>query len=323
MKNAIYLAASHDCAANLAGEAYLLTLEYDHILFLWVNDPCIVIGRYQNPFAECNLKNMEEDKVQLVRRQSGGGAVYHDQGNLCFTLIGNKHTTTKEENFALVLKALASLGLECELSGRNDILLNGKKISGNAFQTTATKFCHHGNAFGQQRPFGDEQLPYPPVRTSSPQGCEVGCLTSGKLKEGRADITNEMVQAALVDAFNAAYGHTEVQPIDFKTLPQAQENYHRFGDLSVILEKTPQFTHSFTHRFEWGEATLHLQVEKGIISEVRMFTDALDTSIVDRTIAILGNVPYSHKALEELHKKASKPILPACSLIWFRCFSVR
>ncbi|MFA6904802.1 MAG: lipoate--protein ligase family protein, partial [Sphaerochaeta sp.] len=144
MKNAIYLATSHDCAANLAGEAYMLTLEYDHILFLWVNDPCIVIGRYQNPFSECNLKNMEEHNVQLVRRQSGGGAVYHDRGNLCFTLIGNKETTTKEENFSLVLKALANLGLHCELSGRNDILLDGKKISGNAFQTTATKFCHHG-----------------------------------------------------------------------------------------------------------------------------------------------------------------------------------
>jgi|GEM_PF-4687532 Bacterial lipoate protein ligase C-terminus. len=109
-----------------------------------------------------------------------------------------------------------------------------------------------------------------------------------------------MVQTALVDAFNAAYGQTETTPIDFKTLPQAQENYHRFGDLSVILEKTPQFTHSFTHRFEWGEATLHLQVEKGVISEVRMFTDALDTSIVDRAVAILSGAQYNQKALEEL-----------------------
>ncbi|NLE14248.1 MAG: lipoate--protein ligase [Spirochaetales bacterium] len=306
MKNAIYLAASHDCAANLAGEAYLLTLEYDHILFLWVNDPCIVIGRYQNPFAECNLKNMEEDKVQLVRRQSGGGAVYHDQGNLCFTLIGNKHTTTKEENFALVLKALASLGLECELSGRNDILLNGKKISGNAFQTTATKFCHHGTLLVSSDLSVMSNYLTPSSNKLASKAVKSVASRVGNLKEGRADITNEMVQAALVDAFNAAYGHTEVQPIDFKTLPQAQENYHRFGDLSVILEKTPQFTHSFTHRFEWGEATLHLQVEKGIISEVRMFTDALDTSIVDRTIAILGNVPYSHKALEELAQKSEQ-----------------
>ncbi len=300
MKNAIYLATSHDGAANLAGEAYLLTLEYDHILFLWVNDPCIVIGRYQNPFAECNLKNMEEQKVQLVRRQSGGGAVYHDQGNLCFTLIGNKNTTTKEENFALVLKALASLGLTCELSGRNDILLNGKKISGNAFQTTATKFCHHGTLLVSSDLSVMSNYLTPSSNKLASKAVKSVASRVGNLKEGRADITNEMVQTALVDAFNAAYGQTETTPIDFKTLPQAQENYHRFGDLSVILEKTPQFTHSFTHRFEWGEATLHLQVEKGVISEVRMFTDALDTSIVDRAVAILSGAQYNQKALEEL-----------------------
>ena len=300
MKNAIYLATSHDCAANLAGEAYLLTLEYDHILFLWVNDPCIVIGRYQNPFAECNLKNMEKHKVQLVRRQSGGGAVYHDQGNLCFTLIGNKNTTTKEENFALVLKALASLGLTCELSGRNDILLNGKKISGNAFQTTATKFCHHGTLLVSSDLSVMSNYLTPSSNKLASKAVKSVASRVGNLKEGRADITNEMVQTALVDAFNAAYGQTEVTPIDFKTLPQAQENYHRFGDLSVILEKTPQFTHSFTHRFAWGEATLHLQVEKGVISEVRMFTDALDTSIVDRAVAILSGAQYNQKALEEL-----------------------
>lgn len=300
MKNAIYLATSHDCAANLAGEAYMLTLEYDHILFLWVNDPCIVIGRYQNPFSECNLKNMEEHNVQLVRRQSGGGAVYHDRGNLCFTLIGNKETTTKEENFSLVLKALANLGLHCELSGRNDILLDGKKISGNAFQTTATKFCHHGTLLVSSDLSVMSNYLTPSSTKLASKAVRSVASRVGNLKEGREDITNEMVETALIEAFNAAYGKTEVTAIDCAAIPEAQANYRRFGDLSVILEKTPQFTHFFTHRFEWGEASLHLQVEKGLISEVRMFTDALDTSIVDRAVGILKGVPYNHAVLAEL-----------------------
>lgn len=306
MKNAIYLATSHDCAANLAGEAYLLTLAYDHILFLWVNDPCIVIGRYQNPFAECNLKNMEHMQVQLVRRQSGGGAVYHDQGNLCFTLIGNKETATKEENFSLVLKALASLGLSCELSGRNDILLDGKKISGNAFQTTPTKFCHHGTLLVSSDLSVMSNYLTPSSTKLASKAVKSVSSRVGNLKEGREDITNEMVQQALIDAFIAEYGQTEVTPIDCVTLAEAQANYRRFGDLSVILEKTPQFTHSFTHRFEWGEATLHLQVEKGVISEVRMFTDALDTSIVGRASQVLTGLPYDHKALTELAQKSEQ-----------------
>ncbi|ADY12598.1 lipoate--protein ligase [Sphaerochaeta globosa] len=306
MKNAIYLATSHDCAANLAGEAYLLTLAFDHILFLWVNDPCIVIGRYQNPFAECNLKNMEHMQVQLVRRQSGGGAVYHDQGNLCFTLIGNKETATKEENFSLVLKALASLGLSCELSGRNDILLDGKKISGNAFQTTPTKFCHHGTLLVSSDLSVMSNYLTPSSTKLASKAVKSVSSRVGNLKEGREDITNEMVQQALIDAFIAEYGQTEVTPIDCVTLAEAQANYRRFGDLSVILEKTPQFTHSFTHRFEWGEATLHLQVEKGVISEVRMFTDALDTSIVGRATQVLTGLPYDHNALTELARKSEQ-----------------
>ncbi len=306
MKNAIYLATSHDCAANLAGEAYLLTLAYDHILFLWVNDPCIVIGRYQNPFSECNLRNMEEQKVQLVRRHSGGGAVYHDQGNLCFTLIGNKETSTKEENFSLVLKALANLGLNCELSGRNDILLDGKKISGNAFQTTAAKFCHHGTLLVSSDLSVMSNYLTPSSTKLASKAVRSVASRVGNLKEHRQDITNEMVQQALIDAFNDAYGSTEVTPIDCAAIEQAQENYRLFGDLSLILQKTPQFTHSFTHRFDWGEVTLHLQVEKGVISEVGMFTDALDTSVVNRTINTLKGVTYNYSVLQELSKKSEQ-----------------
>lgn len=306
MKKAIYLATSHDCAANLAGEAYLLSLEYDHILYLWVNDPCIVIGRYQNPFAECNLKNMQEQNVQLVRRQSGGGAVYHDRGNLCFTLIGNKETTTKEENFALVLKALANLGLVCELSGRNDILLDGKKISGNAFQTTAAKFCHHGTLLVSSDLSVMSNYLTPSSNKLASKAVKSVSSRVGNLKEKREDITSEMVQQALIDAFNAEYGPTEVTPIDCTTLAEAQANYRRFGDVSVILEKTPQFSHSFTHRFDWGEATLHLQVEKGLISEVRMFTDALDTSVVERAVKILTGIRYDGATLAELAQKSEQ-----------------
>ncbi|MCK9546869.1 MAG: lipoate--protein ligase family protein, partial [Sphaerochaeta sp.] len=185
MKRAIYLAQSHDCAANLAGEAYLMGLDYDRILYLWENDPCIVIGRYQNPWAECNLQKMEEDGVRLVRRQSGGGAVYHDRGNLIFTFIGDKASATREENFDLLLSALSSLGLECELSGRNDITLDGKKISGNAFQNTATKFCHHGTLLvrGNLAVMGDYLTPS--ATKLSSKAVKSVASRVGNLSEGR------------------------------------------------------------------------------------------------------------------------------------------
>jgi len=298
MKRAIYLAQSHDCAANLAGEAYLMGLDHDRILYLWENDPCIVIGRYQNPWAECNLKRMEEDGVRLVRRQSGGGAVYHDRGNLIFTFIGDKATATREQNFDLLLSALSSLGLECELSGRNDITLGGKKVSGNAFQNTATKFCHHGTLLvrGNLAVMGDYLTPSE-TKLSSKAVKSVASRV-GNLAEGRGDITNGMVKDAIITEFNRRYGFSEPIALDFTTVPEAAANYRRFGDYSQILAKSPPFTHEIHHRFAWGEANLRLRVEQSVIVDVQLYTDALDTTLSEEAATALIGTEYTKEALE-------------------------
>ncbi|HPZ16343.1 MAG TPA: lipoate--protein ligase [Sphaerochaeta sp.] len=297
MRRAIYCAQSHDCAANLAGEAYLMGLDCDRILYLWENDPCIVIGRYQNPWAECNLAKMEEDGVALVRRQSGGGAVYHDRGTLIFTFIGDKGSATREENFDLLLTALASLGLECERSGRNDITLDGKKVSGNAFQNTGDKFCHHGTLLvrGNLAAMGDYLTPSE-TKLASKAIKSVASRVSN-LSQGRADITNEMVKEALIEAFTRRYGPSEPIELDFTTLPEAAANYHLFGDYSLILAKSPPFTHEIHHRFSWGEANLRLRVEKRIIVDVHLYTDALDTSLAEAVKKSLLGIEYTKEAV--------------------------
>ena len=91
--------------------------------------------------------------------------------------------------------------------------------------------------------------------------------------------------------------------MDFATLEQAQANYRLFGDRSLILENTPQFTHSFTHRFEWGEVTLHVQVEKGVISEVKLYTDALDTTLATRVANALIGLAYDASTIERVQKQ--------------------
>lgn len=273
-------------------------LDYDRILYLWENDPCIVIGRYQNPWAECNLAKMEEDGVRLVRRQSGGGAVYHDRGNLIFTFIGDKASASKEENFDLLLTALASLGLDCELSGRNDITLDGRKISGNAFQNTATKFCHHGTLLvrGNLAVMGDYLTPSQTKLAS--KAVKSVASRVGNLSEVRHDVTNEMVQRALIDEFNRRYGPSDPISLDFTTLEEAKANYHRFGDYAQILAKTPPFTHEIHHRFTWAEVNLRLAVEEGVIKTVHLYTDALDTSIAQTLEDALIGCAYTAEAIE-------------------------
>ncbi|AEV29056.1 lipoyltransferase and lipoate-protein ligase [Sphaerochaeta pleomorpha str. Grapes] len=298
MDNAIYIATTHNCAANLAGEAYLLGQEYDHILYLWVNDPCIVIGRFQNPFSECNLEAMEKDHVQLVRRQSGGGAVYHDQGNLCFTFVGKKDVSSKEENFKIVLDALRSLGIEGELSGRNDIVMQGKKISGNAFQTTKDKFCHHGTLLVNSDLSVMGNYLTPSSSKLASKAVKSVASRVGNLQQAKGDIEMKMVEDALIVAFCKAYGPTEIEEIDFLNFPESQRDFHLFGDKETILSKTPQFSHAISHRYSWGEATVHLDIIKGVIETARVYTDCLDTNLVPQIEKCLNSVPYRKEALQ-------------------------
>lgn len=120
---------------NLAVEEYLLLHCEDKecILYLWQNQNTVVIGRNQNAWKECKVTKLEEENGHLARRLSGGGAVYHDLGNLNFTFLVNKDEYSLEKQLQVIINAMGRLGLKAEKSGRNDILIDGKKFSGNAF----------------------------------------------------------------------------------------------------------------------------------------------------------------------------------------------
>lgn len=113
-------------------------------LFLWQNENSIIFGRNQSIKNECNLKLAMDEGIHLVRRPTGGGAVYHDLGNLNFTFIAKRTDDNKAVNNGIIVKALALLGIEAEISGRNDILADGKKFSGNAYSEKDGVFVQHG-----------------------------------------------------------------------------------------------------------------------------------------------------------------------------------
>ena len=137
---------SDDPFLNLALEDMLFRRmgTEDQILFLWQSRPCVVIGRFQNPWVECSLKELERDGADLVRRQSGGGTVYHDGGNSNFTFLCPAAAFDADENLGVVTSALDNLGIHAEISPRHDILVEGFKVSGSAFRKKRDRVLHHG-----------------------------------------------------------------------------------------------------------------------------------------------------------------------------------
>ena len=131
---------------NLAIEEYLLKYTKEDYFLLWQNEPTVVIGKNQNAFAEVNVDFTREKNIHIARRISGGGAVYHDFGNLNFSFILNKANAKIDflKYTSPIVSALKKLGIFTEISGRNDILLEGKKISGNAEAIFENRILHHG-----------------------------------------------------------------------------------------------------------------------------------------------------------------------------------
>jgi len=145
----LYISNSNDVYFNISFESWLFDNFQDQvILFLWSNNPSVVIGRGQNPWLECNLPALKNDNVNIVRRQSGGGTVYHDLENLNYTIISSKQNFDKNKNLEIICSNLKEIGVETIISPKKDITVEFEeeiyKISGSAFREKKDRAMHHG-----------------------------------------------------------------------------------------------------------------------------------------------------------------------------------
>ncbi len=133
---------------NLAAEEYVLKNFNDDCFMLWRNRPSIIVGKHQNTLSEININHVKENNIDVVRRLSGGGAVFHDLGNLNFTFIKNVNNESNLVDFKKytqpIIDVLKHLGVDAKFEGRNDIMINGRKVSGNAEHVFKRRVLHHG-----------------------------------------------------------------------------------------------------------------------------------------------------------------------------------
>ncbi len=216
----LLISDSYDPWFNLAVEECIFRQmpATQRVLFLWRNADTVVIGRAQNPWKECNTRRMEEDNVRLARRSSGGGAVFHDLGNTCFTFMAGKPEYDKTISTSIVLNALNALGVSAEASGRNDLVVKtaegDRKVSGSAYRETKDRGFHHGTLLLNADLSRLANYLNPDKKKLAAKGITSVRSRVTNLTELLPGITHEQVCEAISEAFFAHYGErTEAEII--------------------------------------------------------------------------------------------------------------
>ena len=281
MKNYWYVSTSPDGWQNLAMDEWFLDhLEpEDMVLYFYINKNAVIIGKNQNPWKECDLATMERDAVQLVRRITGGGAVYHDTGNLNFSFIVGEGRYDVERQLNLILQAVRSFGIPCEFSGRNDLLADGRKFSGNAFCARGSIRQHHGTLLlGSDLGRLQNYLQVDP-RKMKAKGVSSVRSRVCNLSEFTESVTIPAMLQAIRKAYEENYG--PVTDVQF-TPEQAAEivpYYEKQSSWQWRLGKTPSFDLELDPRFEWGGVQMLLTLKNGVVSAADVYSDALDTEV--------------------------------------------
>lgn len=304
MANYICISRSGDGDRNLAMDGWFLdnVKKGDIILYFYVNTRAVIIGRHQNAWKECRVANMAANGVQLVRRHSGGGAVYHDAGNLNFSFIMGERDYDLDRQMSVITSAVRRLGLEPELSGRNDVLIGGRKFSGNAYSLAHGNRSHHGtvlvnadlSVFSNYLNVSKAKIRSKGVESVRSRVCNLSEF---------ADITVEEMRDIIIDCFIAEYGPAEEYVFSEEALREIAEREKRQRSWEWRFGKTPEFDLSLDHRFSFGEMQFHLKLREGRIRSAKVYSDCLDTSLPPEAEAALTGVLFRtddiRKALSE------------------------
>lgn len=301
-KIALYESASYDPYYNLAVEQHLLeTVEEGCcILYLWQNENTVVIGRNQNAWKECRTSLLEQEGGHLARRLSGGGAVFHDLGNLNFTFLIPQADYDLDRQFSVIREAARSFGIPAEKSGRNDVLADGRKFSGNAFYKNGTQAYHHGTLLMDVDTERMGRYLNPSKAKLQSKGVDSVRSRVVNLRELNPDITIPSLKAAMAEAFARVYG-LPLEKLPEEALDKAYIDSlrQRNGSWEWLYGQKIPFTFEWEDRFPWGGIQVALQVENGIVQQAKVYSDAMDWSIAPKLEQALIQCRFSPEALQE------------------------
>ncbi len=281
---------------NLALEEHLLrkVQPQEIMLYLWQNQGTVVIGRNQNAWKQCRCQGLED-----ARRLSGGGAVFHDLGNLNFTFIMTRNNYNLERQLYVILQAVRQQGIQAEFSGRNDLTVAGRKFSGNAFYFEESSAYHHGTILVNVD-FEDMtkylQVSQAKMRSKAIESVKARVINLSSLNPG---ITITGMADSLATAFVEVYGgEKNVEVVTPDTL-DLNELYQRYASWQWRYGETPKFDVEFSTRFQWGEIEIGLSLRKAEVIQAKIYSDAMNPQLIEAMAAALVNCPLQPRALDQ------------------------
>lgn len=296
-----------DPYANLALEKHLMdnTQPGCCVLYLWQNQNTVVIGRNQNPWLECRTGLLEEEGGLLARRLSGGGAVFHDLGNLNFTFIMAKEDYCLDRQLSVIQAACALAGITAERSGRNDLLAEGRKFSGNAFYQNRTHAYHHGTLMVNVDKEKLGRYLSPPKAKLEAKGVTSVRSRVVNLSELSPGLTIEAMKGYMAEAFSQVYG-LEVAPIilndqDVEIIDKLRQEY---GSWEYLFGTPLPFVFQCEARFPWGHVQLQLNAKEGIITGAKLYSDAMDWALPAILEKALTGCRFSTEAMVDALRRA-------------------
>jgi len=300
--NRIIVTKSVNPYHNLALEEVLFETQGAGVTFyLWQNEHTVVIGRNQNAWRECRADLLESEGGFLARRSSGGGAVFHDLGNLNFSFLLPREDYDLARQLSVVQKAAAMFGIETCFTGRNDLVLSptGEKFSGNAFRFSQGVALHHGTILVSADMEKLSRYLAPSRFKLESKGVKSVASRVTNLSMHNPALTIARMKDALADAFAAEYGETEPFSEDVLDAEKLARTSERYASWDWRFGCTPAFNVSFENRFTFGCLELLLNVQGGVAADAACYTDAMDAALSERIEGALKGCPYGRTALCE------------------------
>ena len=298
----IYHAQGTDPHENLAAEKVLMDALQpgQAMLYLWQNLNTVVIGKNQNAWLECRTSLLDEEGGKLARRLSGGGAVFHDLGILNFTFLMCKEDYDLDRQVTVIQKACDLAGIRAEKSGRNDLLADGKKFSGNAFFQNKTHAYHHGTILIDVDSDKLSRYLSPPKAKLAAKGVTSVRSRVVNLRELAPALTVDAMKRYMKAAFCMVY---DAVPGEVALTEEDRQSIRCLADLYGSWEYrygTPlPFTFSCEDKFPWGFVQLQLQAKNGTVEAAKVYTDAMDWNLSAEVESALTGCRFTLAELQQ------------------------